>query len=504
MTGGPRTTRPDALGAPGTPAAGPAVAGAERAASGGRPHVIVAGAGIAGLTSAFLLQRRGCRVTVLESGGPEEVGGRMASVRRDGFFIDTGASLLSRRYHAMLRLAELAGVGDRLLPSSDLIGLMRDRRVHHLHVGSLPRMAAGLLRFAPFPADLPKLMLDHLRVRRSLDWYDMSAAARHDGESVAGYALRRGLRPGTVDHLLDPLCMLASLQDVERTSSVAPFMLLNSLLGGGGLFTFRGGVGLLPRLLAAQLPVTYHARVRQVEEDASGVRVTWRPGDGGERTERADACVLAVPVSQAPELYGQMGREFTEFFRQVEYTGSVHVAFGLDRPTAERAVMVNAPRAEHPALVGVILPHNTAPGRVPEGRGLVMAHFRGSWSDRHRDLPEDRLVDHARAALRALRLVPETENHTVMTHVMRPGECVVFRRPGDYRELARLSRAWPAGSRVHLAGGDYFTQSSTHHSICSAARTARRVWERLEAAAPAQAGPSARVPALSRTKGTPS
>ncbi|MFE2280337.1 protoporphyrinogen/coproporphyrinogen oxidase [Streptomyces sp. NPDC059454] len=492
MTGG--RPAPDSPSPAASPKAGP-----QRP---GRPHVVVVGAGIAGLTSAFLLQRRGCRVTVLESSGPEYVGGRMGSVRRGGFFVDTGASLLSRRYHAMLRLAELAGVGDRLLPSSDVIGLMRERRVHHVRVGSLPRMAAGLLRFAPFPSDLPKLMLDHLRIRRSLDWYDMSAAARHDGESVAGYAVRRGLRPGTVDHLLDPLCMLASLQDVERTSSVAPFMLLNSLLGGGGLFTFRDGVGVLPRLLAARLPVTYHATVRQVEESAGGVAVTWQAQDGtGEHTERADGCVLAVPASRAPDLYGQMQRPFSEFFRRVEYTGSVHVAFGLDRPTAEQAVMVNVPRSEHPALVGVILPHNTAPGRVPEGRGLVMAHFRGSWSDRHRDRPEEQLVDHAQSALRTVGLTPETENHTVMTHVMRPGHCVVFRRPGDYREIARLSSAWPATSRVRLAGGDFFTQSSTHHSICSAVRASHQMWERLEAAPP-PARSHLRVPVSARTKGT--
>lgn len=446
----------------------------------GRPHVIVVGAGIAGLTSAFLLRRRGCQVTVLERSGPEYVGGRMASVERDGFHIDTGASLLSRRYRAMLRLAGMAGISDRILPSSDIVGLMRDRRVHHLSVGSLPRMAAGLLRFAPFPGDLPKLMMDHLRIRRTLDWYDMSAAARHDGESVAGYAARRGLRPGTVDHLLDPLCMLASLQEVERTSSIAPFMLVNSLLGGGGLFTFRGGVGQLPRALAAQLSVTYGAQVCQVEENSGGVSVTWRTDDGtAERTERADACVLAVPAPGAADLYPQMEQPFADFFRNVEYTGSVHVAFGLDRPTAERAVMVNVPRAEHPALVGVILPHNTAPGRVPEGRGLVMAHFRGAWSDRHRDLPEERLVEHARSALRTVGLAPEVEDHSRMTHVLRPGQCVVFRRPGDYRELARLSRAWPSTSRVRLAGGDFFTQSSTHHSICSGAAAARQLTDRL-------------------------
>ncbi|MGN5381302.1 FAD-dependent oxidoreductase [Streptomyces lasalocidi] len=43
------------------------------------------------LTAAFRLEQAGCRVRVLESQPPERLGGRMATVARDGFHIDLGA-----------------------------------------------------------------------------------------------------------------------------------------------------------------------------------------------------------------------------------------------------------------------------------------------------------------------------------------------------------------------------------------------------------------------------
>jgi protoporphyrinogen/coproporphyrinogen III oxidase len=55
---------------------------------GATPHVIVCGAGLTGLATAWQLQRAGCRVTVLEAG--DAVGGVVRTTLRDGYLVEQG------------------------------------------------------------------------------------------------------------------------------------------------------------------------------------------------------------------------------------------------------------------------------------------------------------------------------------------------------------------------------------------------------------------------------
>src|SRR5215207_8312415 len=76
--------------------------------------VVVVGAGLAGLTCAGRLSRRGIDVVVLEAG--DAVGGRVRTDRVDGFVIDRGFQVLNTAYPALRATVDLDRVDLRSLP----------------------------------------------------------------------------------------------------------------------------------------------------------------------------------------------------------------------------------------------------------------------------------------------------------------------------------------------------------------------------------------------------
>jgi protoporphyrinogen oxidase len=278
-----------------------------------------------------------------------------------------------------------------------------------------------------------------------------------------------------MDYFLQPLTSVWSLSQPEKTSMLTPFVCLTTLFAAGGFFTSAQGVGFIPQGLAKQLRVEYEAEVTSVVEKADTAEVTWsRPGQP-DRVEEADACVLAVPPPQALSVFGQFTADQRNYLTHTNARRSIIVAFGLDRSTTERSMMVIVPRAEHPDILGFGLEHNLAPGRTPAGKGLVMAYLsdfavESTWSVDDADITRRVL-----AAVAKLGILPELERHCVTTWVNRVNHGVVARQPGGYRAAMIFKHSLPAHSRIKLAGGDYFTHSATNNSVVSGEIAARSI-----------------------------
>lgn len=116
-----------------------------------QPRVVVVGGGIAGLSAAFRLQEAGCDAVVLESAGPEMIGGRMATVEVSGFAVNRAATILIHSYRELIRLIAAAGLAGEVVPGSDLFGLVRDGQVRRVRLGSRRQLATGGL-LTSFPS----------------------------------------------------------------------------------------------------------------------------------------------------------------------------------------------------------------------------------------------------------------------------------------------------------------------------------------------------------------
>src|SRR5207244_12625338 len=77
--------------------------------------VVIVGGGIAGLSAAYELSRRGVSFVVLERAA--RAGGVILSERIDGFTIDGGPDALPVQQPDAIRLCEEIGIGERLVPT---------------------------------------------------------------------------------------------------------------------------------------------------------------------------------------------------------------------------------------------------------------------------------------------------------------------------------------------------------------------------------------------------
>lgn len=378
------------------------------AASPSLPTVVIGG-GISGLTVAWRLRQAGRRVQLLDR--RLFPGGRMQTERRDGFLVEHGPNgMISPAAGAERLIAELGLAGERLDkgPGVRHRYLVRAGRAH-----ALPMDPLGFFGSSFFSLRGRLRLLGEPFVPR-----------RAGDETVADFVRRRFGRE-LLDYVFTPLVGGLYAGDPETLSVSALLPRLKQLEIAHGsvirgaarkwragmearydprrrqLFSFREGMGSLPRCLAAQLgdAVVSGVRVERLEAlGAAGYRLTLRQG-AETRTLRAAEVVIALPAYAASRLLESMAPPVAQALADIPHPPLAVVALGLRRGDVAHpldGLGVLTPAVERRQVLGFMFSSTLYAGRAPDGHVLLTAYVGGARQPELARLPREELVARVR------------------------------------------------------------------------------------------------------------
>jgi oxygen-dependent protoporphyrinogen oxidase len=436
------------------------------------------------LAAAWRLRQAGHPVRILEA--DHKVGGRIQSIRRDGYIVDRAASIIPDVYSNILGIVAEAGMTDELVPGGSIIGFAKPDGIHYLD-------SAKLYSQAPFSKVLSmrsklmmlRMFLDNRKFEPLMSYEDLSVAAHLDTESAAEYAARR-VTPEIGTYVIDAAIRAILGTRAEQVSVLEFFFSFNKVFGSK-LMNFRGGMGSYPELLAERFDdVVLNARVTSVEESTDEVTVTWVDGSGVEHVERAAGCVCALPGDKSAAIVTGLDPWRRQFLSDVDYTPTVSINAGLAAPPDIPGFVVQVPYDVQDELMCVVMEHHKAPGRVPAGKGGLTTY---TMAEAAAELMNDDDDTAARKVLGWTENVIGKLPYVDWVQVNRWEQVVVRSYPGYYKQVGEFMRIRRERDRRVQIAGDFYSSSNANTATASGDAAARDLLAAL-ASTPAASSPA--------------
>ena len=372
--------------------------------------VLVIGGGISGLATAWWLAREGLDVEVWEAA--DRPGGKIRSVRNDGYLTEQAAALLMNFRPEVTELVREAGLENvRTLRSSTA-----EQHRYLLHQGCLTElpMRLGAMVLSP---------LWSLQAKLRLLAEPLIPAGDNAQETVRQFITRR-LGREVLEKAMDPFIAGTLASDPNQASAAATLprltglekrygsitagILMNKLLRrrtatGAELFSFRGGMETLVTTLARTPGV--RLRTSHSVQALTPLRGGWRVTANGHTTLRARQIVLATPAPVAARLLAPLDNELATLLRGIRYAPLAVVHFGIDRDAVDHPLDGNGflvPAKERQPFNGNLWLSSLFPDRAPAGKVLLTTYLGGARRPEIVEWDDQRLIDTTLQALSPL------------------------------------------------------------------------------------------------------
>jgi oxygen-dependent protoporphyrinogen oxidase len=376
--------------------------------------VAIVGAGVAGLTAAYRLKRRGIRVAVYEAS--DRAGGVILTERREGYLAELGPNSL------MAGAGSLADVLSQLGLDASRVEAQRDARKRYIVRKS------KLVALPTSPSQILTTRLLSNGAKLAIFGEPLVEPGDSPMEESVATFVRRRFNQEVLDYIANPFIAgifagdpeqlsarhaLPRLHDLEHThGSVVKALgrMMQAVPGepgsppGTGLISFAGGLREIPDALARELrsEIRFKAPVTQLRRGPKG----WTVSAAYQASELYDGVIYAAPAHCADDVeLAFEGGDRLKTITSITHPPVAVLALGFRREDVAHRLDgfgFLVPDVERRNVLGVVFSSTVFPGRVPAGHVLLTAFVGGV---RHPDLANADLSTLTARVLDDLRLL---------------------------------------------------------------------------------------------------
>ena len=284
--------------------------------------IVVIGAGISGLTSAYLLSKKGFDITVLEK--RSAVGGSIESVIENGFLFDRGPNSALETTPVIGQLIQELNLESELLYASKLANKRYILRNNQLH--PLPMSPQGLIKTKLFSGKAKLRLMAEPFIGRSKDGYY---------QSLADF-VRRRLGREFLDYAINPFVAgvyAGKPEDLSVKSAFPKLFALEEKYGGlmigtvrsirerkkraevakqsAKMLSFKMGMIALPKAIEKYFgdKIFLSSEVTSVDKSNTGFSVTYKQNNIVNKID-CDMVLSTIPAYSASSIFTKYDKDF--------------------------------------------------------------------------------------------------------------------------------------------------------------------------------------------------